>query len=153
MPGADLRPLLDAALAELDGAIDALGAQRGAAQTGARLQERAAGLRARRAPPAARGVPAGAGAAVRLARTAPCAAPTRPPARCSGRPAATRPGSRSARWSSLRRPAVQLAARCAARSEQGSSWTAAADGQGPGQRALDVRPVSVRGDDDWLLVA
>ena len=42
MPGADLRPLLDAALAELDGAIDALGAA-AAQPSGGGKDDRAAG--------------------------------------------------------------------------------------------------------------
>ena len=97
MPGADLRPLLDAALAELDGAIDALGAAQAQPAGPARKS-------ARRAPC----TPSGAcctrcSSRCRCrcscsARTAPCAGPTRRRARCSGRPAATRPGSRSARW-------------------------------------------------------
>ena len=42
MPGADLRPLLEAALAELDGAIDALGAAQAQPAAGGK-DERAAG--------------------------------------------------------------------------------------------------------------
>ena len=153
MPGADLRPLLDAALAELDGAIDALGSAQ--AQPAAGKDERAAGsvhaerrlLHAvfqqvpvplfvlgqdgtvRRANPAA-------GALLGAARGYPTGKPFSALVEPSGR------------------PAVRSLLAAAARTEGGRQLDCQLlTARGRISCVLDVRPVSVRGGDDWLLVA
>ena len=153
MPGADLQPLLDAALAELDGAIDALGSAQ--AQPAAGKDERAAGsvhaerrlLHAvfqqvpvplfvlgqdgtvRRANPAA-------GALLGAARGYPTGKPFSALVEPSGR------------------PAVRSLLAAAARTEGGRQLDCQLlTARGRISCVLDVRPVSVRGGDDWLLVA
>ena len=154
MPGADLRPLLDAALAELDGAIDALGSAQAQPAAGGK-DERAAGsvhaerrlLHAvfqqvpvplfvlgqdgtvRRANPAA-------GALLGAARGYP-----------TGKPF-------SALVEPAGRPAVRSLLAAAARTEGGRQLDCQLlTAKGRISCVLDVRPVSVRGGDDWLLVA
>jgi len=142
MPGADLRPLLDAALAELDGAIDALGTA-AAQPAAAGKEERAAGsVHAERAP-AARGVPGGSDAAVRAReRRQPCASPNPAASALAGRPAAIRPGSRfSALVEPSCRPAVRSLLAAAARTAGGRQLDCQLlTGQGRIHCVLDVRP-------------
>ena len=154
MPGADLRPLLDAALAELDGAIDALGtAQSPPAGTG--NQERAAGsvhAERRLLHAVFQQVPVplfvlGQDGTVRRANPAASALLGAARGYPTGKPF-------SALVEPSGRPAVRSLLAAAARSEQGRQLDCELlTAKGRVSCALDVRPVSVRGDDDWLLVA
>ena len=154
MPGADLRPLLDAALAELDGAIDALGtAQAQPAGTG--KQERAAGsvhAERRLLHAVFQQVPVplfvlGQDGTVRRANPAASALLGAARGYPTGKPF-------SALVEPSGRPAVRSLLAAAARSEQGRQLDCQLlTAKGRVSCTLDVRPVSVRGDDDWLLVA
>ena len=154
MPGADLRPLLDAALAELDGAIDALGTAQ-AQPAGGGKEERAAGsvhAERRLLHAVFQQVPVplfvlGQDGTVRRAN--PAASELLGSARGypTGKPF-------SALVEPSGRPAVRSLLAAAARSEQGRQLDCQLlTAKGRVSRTLDVRPVSVRGGDDWLLVA
>ena len=154
MPGADLRPLLDAALAELDGTIDALGAAQ-AQPTGAGKDERAAGsvhAERRLLHAVFQQVPVplfvlGQDGTVRRANPAASALLGAARGYPTGKPF-------SALVEPSGRPAVRSLLAAAARSEQGRQLDCQLlTAKGRVSRTLDVRPVSVRGDDDWLLVA
>ena len=154
MPGADLRPLLDAALAELDGAIDALGAAQ-AQPVGAGIQERAAGsvhAERRLLHAVFQQVPVplfvlGQDGTVRRANPAASALLGAARGYPTGKPF-------SALVEPSGRPAVRSLLAAAARSEHGRQLDCQLlTAKGRVSRTLDVRPVSVRGDDDWLLVA
>ena len=154
MPGADLRPLLDAALAELDGAIDALGAAQ-AQPAGAGREERAAGsvhAERRLLHAVFQQVPVplfvlGQDGTVRRANPAASALLGAARGYPTGKPF-------SALVEPAGRPAVRSLLAAAARSEQGRQLDCQLlTAKGRVSCALDVRPVSVRGGDDWLLVA
>lgn len=154
MPGADLRPLLDAALAELDGAIDALGAA-AAQPAGTGKDDRAAGsvhAERRLLHAVFQQVPTplfvlGQDGTVRRAN--PAASELLGAARGypTGKPF-------SALVDPSGRPAVRSLLAAAARTEGGRELDCQLlTAKGRISCALDVRPVSVRGGDDWLLVA
>ncbi len=154
MPGADLRPLLDAALAELDGAIDALGAAQ-AQPAGAGKEERAAGsvhAERRLLHAVFQQVPVplfvlGQDGTVRRANPAASALLGAARGYPTGKPF-------SALVEPAGRPAVRSLLAAAARSEQGRQLDCQLlTAKGRVGCELDVRPVSVRGGDDWLLVA
>ena len=154
MPGADLRPLLDAALAELDGAIDALGSAQ-AQPAGTGPQERAAGsvhAERRLLHAVFQQVPVplfvlGQDGTVRRANPAASALLGAARGYPTGKPF-------SALVEPSGRPAVRSLLAAAARSEQGRALDCQLlTARGRVSCALDVRPVSLRGGDDWLLVA
>jgi serine phosphatase RsbU (regulator of sigma subunit)/PAS domain-containing protein len=154
MPGADLRPLLDAALAELDGAIDALGTVQ-AQPAGTGKDERAAGsvhAERRLLHAVFQQVPVplfvlGQDGTVRRANPAASALIGAARGYPTGKPF-------SALVEPSGRPAVRSLLAAAARSEQGRQLDCQLlTAKGRVSCALDVRPVSVRGGDDWLLVA
>jgi sigma-B regulation protein RsbU (phosphoserine phosphatase) len=154
MPGADLRPLLDAALAELDGAIDALGTAK-SRPAAAGKEERAAGsvhAERRLLHAVFQQVPVplfvlGQDGTVRRANPAASALLGAARGYPTGKPF-------SALVEPSGRPAVRSLLAAAARSEQGRQLDCQLlTAKGRVSCALDVRPVSVRGDDDWLLVA
>jgi serine phosphatase RsbU (regulator of sigma subunit)/PAS domain-containing protein len=154
MPGADLRPLLDAALAELDGAIDALGAAQ-SQPAGTGIQERAAGsvhAERRLLHAVFQQVPVplfvlGQDGTVRRANPAASALLGAARGYPTGKPF-------SALVEPSGRPAVRSLLAAAARSEQGRQLDCQLlTGKGRVSCTLDVRPVSVRGGGDWLLVA
>jgi serine phosphatase RsbU (regulator of sigma subunit)/PAS domain-containing protein len=154
MPGADLGPLLDAALAELDGAIDALGAAQ-AQPAGNGTQERATGsvhAERRLLHAVFQQVPVplfvlGQDGTVRRANPAASALLGAARGYPTGKPF-------SALVEPSGRPAVRSLLAAAARSEQGRQLDCQLlTAKGRVGCALDVRPVRVRGGDDWLLVA
>ncbi len=154
MPGADLRPLLDAALAELDGAIDALGSAQ-APPAAAGKDERAAGsvhAERRLLHAVFQQVPValfvlGQDGTVRRANPAASALLGASRGYPTGKPF-------SALVDPSGRPAVRSLLAAAARTEGGRQLDChLLTAQGRISCALDVRPVSVRGGDDSLLVA
>jgi len=154
MPGADLRPLLDAALAELDGAIDALGAT-AARPAAAGKEERASGsvhAERRLLHAVFQEVPTplfvlGQDGTVRRANPAASALLGAARGYPTGKPF-------SALVEPSGRPAVRSLLAAAARTEGGRHLDCQLlTGKGRIDCVLDVRPVSVRGGDDWLLVA
>lgn len=154
MPGADLRPLLDAALAELDGAIDDLGAA-AAQPAAAGKEERAAGsvhAERRLLHAVFQEVPTplfvlGQDGTVRRANPAASALLGAARGYPTGKPF-------SALVEPSGRPAVRSLLAAAARTEGGRQLDCQLlTGKGRINCVLDVRPVSVRGGDDWLLVA
>jgi serine phosphatase RsbU (regulator of sigma subunit)/PAS domain-containing protein len=154
MPGADLRPLLDAALAELDGAIDALGVAQ-AQPPAAGKDERAAGsvhAERRLLHAVFQEMPAplfvlGQDGTVRRANPAASALLGAARGYPTGKPF-------SALVEPAGRPAVRSLLAAAARTEGGRQLDCQLlTARGRISCALDVRPVSVRGGDDWLLVA
>jgi serine phosphatase RsbU (regulator of sigma subunit)/PAS domain-containing protein len=154
MPGADLRPLLDAALAELDGAIDALGAAE-AQPAAAGQDDRAAGsvhAERRLLHAVFQQVPTplfvlGQDGTVRRANPAASALLGAARGYPTGKPF-------SALVDPSGRPAVRSLLAAAARTEGGRQLDCQLlTAKGRISCALDVRPVSVRGGDDSLLVA
>jgi serine phosphatase RsbU (regulator of sigma subunit)/PAS domain-containing protein len=154
MPGADLRPLLDAALAELDGAIDALGAAE-AQPAAAGQEDRAAGsvhAERRLLHAVFQQVPTplfvlGQDGTVRRANPAASALLGAARGYPTGKPF-------SALVDPSGRPAVRSLLAAAARTEGGRQLDCQLlTASGRISCALDVRPVSVRGGDDSLLVA
>jgi serine phosphatase RsbU (regulator of sigma subunit)/PAS domain-containing protein len=154
MPGADLRPLLDAALAELDGAIDAIGAAQ-ARPPAAGQDERAAGsvhAERRLLHAVFQEVPAplfvlGQDGTVRRANPAASALLGAGRGYPTGKPF-------SALVEPSGRPALRSLLAAAARTEGGRQLECQLlTAGGRTSCVLDVRPVSVRGGDDWLLVA
>ena len=154
MPGADLRPLLDAALAELDGAIDALGEAQAQPAAGGKDERAAGSVHAERRLLHAvfQQVPTplfvlGQDGTVRRANPA-----------ASALLGAARGYPTGKLFSALVDPSGRPAARsllaAAARTEGGRQLDCQLlTARGRISCALDVRPVSVRGGDDWLLVA
>ena len=154
MPGADLRPLLDAALAELDGAIDALDAAE-AQPAAAGQDDRAAGsvhAERRLLHAVFQQVPTplfvlGQDGTVRRANPAASALLGASRGYPTGKPF-------SALVNPSGRPAVRSLLAAAARTEGGRQLDCQLlTAKGRISCALDVRPVSVRGGDDSLLVA
>jgi serine phosphatase RsbU (regulator of sigma subunit)/PAS domain-containing protein len=154
MPGADLRPLLDAALAELDGAIDALGTAQ-AQPLAAGKDERAAGsvhAERRLLHAVFQEVPTplfvlGQDGTVRRANPAASALLGAARGYPTGKPF-------SALVEPSGRPAVRSLLAAAARTEGGRQLDCQLlTGKGRISCVLDVRPVTIRGGDDWLLVA
>ena len=156
MPGADLRPLLDAALAELDGAIDALGAAQAqpAAATASKDERVPGSVHAERRLLHAvfQQVPVplfvlGQDGTVRRANPAASALLGAARGYPTGKPF-------SALVEPSGRPALRSLLAAAARTEGGRQLDChLLTAKGRISCALDVRPVSVRGGDDWLLVA
>ena len=154
MPGADLRPLLDAALAELDGAIDALGSVQAQPAAGGKEERAAGSVHAERRLLHAvfQQVPVplfvlGQDGTVRRANPAASALLGAARGYPTGKPF-------SALVDPSGRPAVRSLLAAAARTEGGRQLDCQLlTAKGRMSCVLDVRPVSVRGGDDWLLVA
>ncbi len=154
MPGADLRRLLDAALAELDGAIDALGSAQAQPAAGGKDERAAGSVHAERRLLHAvfQQVPVplfvlGQDGTVRRANPAASALLGAARGYPTGKPF-------SALVDPSGRPAVRSLLAAAARTEGGRQLDCQLlTAKGRTSCVLDVRPVSVRGGDDWLLVA
>ena len=154
MPGADLRPLLDAALAELDGAIDALGSAQAQPAAGGKDERAAGSVHAERRLLHAvfQQVPVplfvlGQDGTVRRANPAASALLGAARGYPTGKPF-------SALVDPSGRPAVRSLLAAAARTEGGRRLDCQLlTAKGRISCVLDVRPVSVRGGDDSLLVA
>ena len=154
MPGADLRPLLDAALAELDGAIDALGSAQAQPAAGGKDERAAGSVHAERRLLHAvfQQVPVplfvlGQDGTVRRANPAASALLGAARGYPTGKPF-------SALVDPSGRPAVRSLLAAAARTEGGRQLDCQLlTAKGRITCVLDVRPVSVRGGDDSLLVA
>ena len=154
LPGADLRPLLDAALAELDGAIDALDSAQAPPGAGGKDERAAGSVHAERRLLHAvfQQVPVplfvlGQDGTVRRANPAASALLGAARGYPTGKPF-------SALVDPSGRPAVRSLLAAAARTEGGRQLDCQLlAARGRISCVLDVRPVSVRGGDDWLLVA
>ena len=154
MPGADLRPLLDAALAELDGAIDALGTAQSQPPAAGKDERAAGSVHAERRLLHAvfQEVPAplfvlGQDGTVRRANPAASALLGAARGYPTGKPF-------SALVEPAGRPSVRSLLAAAARTGGGRQLDCQLlTARGRISCVLDVRPVSVRGGDDWLLVA